>query len=160
MLFSYRTTPHSTTGVTPTELMFGRTLQTRFHKIYPNRAQVVEEKQMRQKEAHDKRCKERQFQLSDPVYVRNFSPRGVKWLPGEIAQITGPVSYKVSVDGSHLMWRRHLDHIRPRYNLDQTFSENPLYSLPFLRPTFESKRLVVRSRLELHRKTWRAAQQP
>ena len=50
----------------------------------------------------------------------------VKRLPGEIAQITSPVSYKVSVDGSHLIWRRHLDHIQPRYDLDQTFSENSL----------------------------------
>ena len=94
--------------------------------MYPNWAQVVEEEQMHQKEAHDKHCKERQFQLGDPVYMQNFSPRGVKWLLGEIAQITGPVSNEVSVDGSHLIWRRHLDHIRPRYDLDQAFSENPL----------------------------------
>ena len=58
VLFSYRTTPHSTTAVTPAELMFGRTLQTRFHKMCPKQAQAMEEERMRQKEAHDKHCKE------------------------------------------------------------------------------------------------------
>ena len=32
-LFNYRITPHSTTGIVPVELMFGRQLRTRFDLI-------------------------------------------------------------------------------------------------------------------------------
>ena len=41
-LFRYRTTPHSTTGVTPAELMGKRRLRTKLSLIKPNLAQVVE----------------------------------------------------------------------------------------------------------------------
>ena len=47
-LFRYRTTPHSTTGVTPAELMVKRCLRTRLSLIKPNLAQVVENKQEKQ----------------------------------------------------------------------------------------------------------------
>ena len=32
-LFAYRTTPHSTTGVSPAELMFGRKLRTKLPQV-------------------------------------------------------------------------------------------------------------------------------
>ena len=61
-LFIYRTTPHTTTGVTPAELLIGRNPQTRFHKLYPNRREDVEKQQAQQKRDHDKRAKRRHFQ--------------------------------------------------------------------------------------------------
>ena len=118
VLFSYQTTPHSTTGVTPAELLFGRTLQTLLHKLYPNQSLVVEKEQKRQKEAHDKGTRWREFQKGDEVYVSNFRPGGVPWLPGRVAEITGPASYRVFVRGSNLIWRSHVDHIQPRYDLE------------------------------------------
>ena len=53
-LFNYRTTPHTTTGVTRAELLLGRNLQTRFHKLYPSRREDVEKHQAQQKCDHDK----------------------------------------------------------------------------------------------------------
>ena len=47
-LFRYRTTPHSTTGVIPAELIVRRRLRTRLSLIRPNLAQVVEAKQEKQ----------------------------------------------------------------------------------------------------------------
>ena len=44
-LFRYYTTPQSTTGVTPAELMVKRRLRTRLSLIKPNLAQAVENKQ-------------------------------------------------------------------------------------------------------------------
>lgn len=48
----YHTTPHSTTGVPPAELLMKRRLRTRLDLMLPNNANVVRRKQGNQKEAH------------------------------------------------------------------------------------------------------------
>ena len=116
LLFSYRTTPQSTTGVPPAELLLGRNPQTRFHKLYPNRKQMIEEQQRRQKQQHDKQAKSRAFHIGDQVYVRNFRADGRRWVSGEIKEKTGPLSFVVLVEGMQL-WRRHVDQIRRQYNV-------------------------------------------
>ena len=55
-LLRYRTTPHSTTGVTPAELLMRRRLRTRLSLVKPCLAQVVESKQNRQKKHKDFKC--------------------------------------------------------------------------------------------------------
>ena len=84
-------------GVTPAELLFGRSLQTCLHKLYPNQSLVVEKEQRWQKEALDKGTRWSEFQKGEEVYVRNLRPGGVPWFPGRAAEITGPVSYRVFV---------------------------------------------------------------
>ena len=116
-LFSYQTTPHSTTGITPAELLLGRNSQTRFHQLYPNRKQVIEEHQLRQKRDHDRQAKWRTFELGDQVFVCNFRPKGPRWVSGEIKEQRGPVSFMVLVEGRQL-WRRHVDQIRRQYDFD------------------------------------------
>ena len=62
-LLRYRTTPHSTTGVTPAELLMRRRLRTRLSLVKPDLAQVVESKQNRQKKFKDFKChREREFE--------------------------------------------------------------------------------------------------
>ena len=53
-LFHYRTTPHSTTGVTPAELLMGRPLRTHIDLVKPSIASRVHTKQSDQKRNHDK----------------------------------------------------------------------------------------------------------
>ena len=48
-LFRYHTTPHGTTGVTPTELMVKHRLRTKLSLIKPSLAQVGENKQGKKK---------------------------------------------------------------------------------------------------------------
>ena len=55
-LLRYRSTPHSTTGVTPAELLMRRRLRTRLSLAKPDLAQVVESKQNRQKKYKDFKC--------------------------------------------------------------------------------------------------------
>ena len=41
-LLAYRTTPHSTTGMTPASLMFGRELKTKLPELRPNKSMLDE----------------------------------------------------------------------------------------------------------------------
>ena len=97
ILFAYRLTPQSTTGVSPSELLLGRRPRSRLDLLKPNTAERVEENQLKQKEKHDQRSRERNFAVDDDVFVRNYH-NGDKWLSGKILKKTGPVSYKVRLE--------------------------------------------------------------
>ena len=56
VLFTYRITPHSTTGMSPAELLLGRP-RTRLDLLKSNRAERVEKKQEEQKANHDANAK-------------------------------------------------------------------------------------------------------
>ena len=49
--------------------------------------------------------------------ARNFG-QGDKWVPPTVTGKTGPVSYRVEVEGSGLSWRRHMNQIRARFSLE------------------------------------------
>lgn len=51
----------------------------------------------------------RDFQVGERVTARNYS-RGGKWVAGVILEKTGPVSYKVQINGGII--RRHVDQVR------------------------------------------------
>ena len=93
VLFSYRTTPQTTTGVALAELLCRRNPHTRFHNLYSNWKQVIEDQQLKQKQDHDKRA-----QVPDPganktSVIYNFGRRTK-------------------------IWKRHVDHICWEYDLD------------------------------------------
>ena len=113
VLFSYRITPQSTTGVSPAELLQGRKLRSRLDLLKPSIATRVEKKQQKQKESHDYHARDRLFKEGEPVYIRKFG-KGDTWIPGHIVQPTGPVSFKVLLEEGHIVCRRHLDHLRSR----------------------------------------------
>ena len=71
-LFSYRTTPTSTTGQTPAELFLNRRVRTRLDLIHPDLGRKVFNKQSDQKTRHDKSSSEREFALGEQVLVQNF----------------------------------------------------------------------------------------
>lgn len=48
ILFRYRNTPHATTGITPAELLIGRTPRTHLDFLYPDLAIQAQKKQERQ----------------------------------------------------------------------------------------------------------------
>lgn len=127
ILFKYRNTPHSTTGVTPAELLLGRKPRTHLDLLHPDMASHVAKKQNEQKKAHDKRQPERSFKVNDLVIVRNFQ-HGNKWLQGKISKVLGPRSYLVALDNGKNV-RRHVDHIRIRI-----VSEDPQFSESILPP--------------------------
>ena len=106
-LLRQRTTQHSTTTVTPAELMLGRKLKTRLDRMYPDLYRSVSNAQSMQKENHDRTARPRHFSISDPVLVRNYG-QGSVWLPGVIVGVDGPVSFVVKLHDGRT-WRRHAD---------------------------------------------------
>ena len=113
-LFTYRNTPHSTTGVSPAELLTGRRLRCRLDLLKPDLQAKVGNQQLNQKIIHDCGVKERGFQAEDKVFVRNFRS-GKQWLPAVVIRKTGPVSYLVRLVASQMIWHRHQDHVKRRY---------------------------------------------
>ena len=104
-LFKYRVTPHSTTGVPPAELMFGRQLRTTLDLLQPSIGHNVRQSQTKQKEGHDAHSKSREFAEGDTVFVKCFN-KADTWLPGVIDRKQGPVSYRVVLDDDRVV-RRH-----------------------------------------------------
>ena len=109
-LFKYRITPHSTTGLSPAELLMGRRLHSHLSQLHPDVAQRVEHHQEQQKLGHDHHSKVCTFKVGDPVFARNFG-NGPTWLPGLVQERRGPLSCLIElVDGRVI--RRHMDHTR------------------------------------------------
>lgn len=123
-LFSYRTNPQSTTGITPSEMLMGRHLKTRLDLIKPDVGKRVQEEQFRQKLNHDKK-KLREFKISDTVWVENKN-KGDNWLKGIIVDKTGPLSYLVKLTSNDIVVRKHIDQLREREEMKIQDSSNEL----------------------------------
>ena len=101
VLLSYRITPHTTTGTSPSELLLGRRPRTVLDLLKPHTAENIEARQEKQKQRFDQRAKDRVFKIGDKIYYYNHGS-GNKWLPGQITKVTGPVSFHVVLDdGRH-----------------------------------------------------------
>jgi hypothetical protein len=113
ILFNYRISPHSTTEISPAELLFGRKLNSKLDLVRPNLSDSVQHKQLKQKWGHDVHSHNRKFSVGDKVYYRNFSqrPNSFKWLSGIVTKHAGPASLLIqSHDGQSV--RRHVDQVR------------------------------------------------
>ena len=106
-LLSYRTTPHSTMGVTLSSLFVGRELRTRLDLLSPDIGARVKQPQ---KDYQDKRRTTRHLSVGQIVWARNFR-EGTKWVQATVVDQVGPLSYHVQVQNGE-MWRRHIDHLR------------------------------------------------
>ena len=109
-LFSYRTTPHSTTNRTPSSLFLKRELLTRLDLLRPECATKVGEKQAAQKLDHDSHAKLREYKIGDNVMARNYGS-GPKWESAVVVERTGPLSYTVQLNSGRI-WRRHINQLR------------------------------------------------
>ena len=95
-LFQYRITPHTTTGVSPAELLMGRQPRSHLDLMRPQVSSRVHANQFRQKMAHDQRTRNRSFELGDTVFIKNFAD-GPTWLPGVVAVLHGLLTYDVKL---------------------------------------------------------------
>ena len=111
-LFCYRSTAHSTTNVSPSELFLQRKLRTRFDLIRPDTGMFVRNKQAAQKSNRDQHSRYRSLNPGQEVMVRDFRHSN-KWIPGVVLMKLGPVTYNVEVEQG-LIWKRHIDQLTER----------------------------------------------
>ena len=107
-LLMYRSTPHCTTGKTPSELHIGRRLLTRLSRVHPNDRNSVEKKQERQT-VISSGTRTAGFQEGDHVLVRNVEKK--TWNPGKVVENSSDgLRYRVLLQQGHERVV-HLDHL-------------------------------------------------
>ncbi|UYV80033.1 K02A2.6-like [Cordylochernes scorpioides] len=111
VLLAYRSTPHVTTGKTPSELFIGRALRTRVSLIHPSLTSRVRDQQARQMK-YDRRTQLEEFQIDDLVWCKNFRG-GDKWIPGKFVGKKGTRVYTILIHGQVKAY--HRDQIRKRW---------------------------------------------
>ena len=115
-LFKYRITPHSSTGTSPAELIYGRRLLSHLDCILPDLKKKVRDVQQKQKQNHDRHARNRVFQLDDLVYVKSYGS-GKTWEKGKVIGKLGETMYTVLMDNGRCV-RKHSDQLKIRVESD------------------------------------------
>lgn len=156
-LFSYRNTPHCSTGECPSKLMFNRKVKTRLDFLVSPVAQKAISDQI--KYFHGNR--EISFDIDEIVYVKDYRyHRNAVWTKAKIIRKLSDRSYICKILDSNLEWKRHVDqivkigefysnfdgqnedegnrNIDGNSSIDQNISEKPILIIPH--KEFESQK--------------------
>ena len=149
LLFKYRITPHTSTGVSPSKLMLKREIRTPFHLIQPG-SQITPRAEAK--------TKTRKFKVGDMVWLRNFG-KGDKWVPGTVSAIRGNVNYDVSLTNKEETVHRHVDQLKERVgeviesnDLDLELPQEP--SEASMTPTTNANPILRRSTRVSRKPAW------
>ena len=137
ILLNYRVIPHNTTGVSPSELMFGRIIKSKVDLVKPDLTTRVENNQYKQKDFHDQHSHSRKFLIGEGIMYRNFNG-DPKWKSGRITKYLGSLSFLIQGDDGTNM-RRHIDHIIKRKQ-ESIVLPDDLTPFPITRRTTEETR--------------------
>ena len=96
-LFHYRNVLHTTTVSTPAELLLQRKLRMHLTLMKPDLGSQVFKRVEAQIVNHDWNAKDRQFELDDPIFVKNFSATGPVWLARIINEWKGPLTFHIEL---------------------------------------------------------------
>ena len=125
-LAKYRSTPHTVTNSSPSELLNSRRLRTILDLLHPCQTDTTNRKEQ-QKTNYDRHTTPRHFVEGDPVWARNFR-QGPRWCRAIIIGHLGNVMYKVQLEEqADVIWRRHANQLRTRIipiNVDTDNSAN------------------------------------
>lgn len=106
-LLRYRITPHSITGLSPSELLNNRQLRSTFDLLRPDLSTEMRETQQKAKSTP------RTFEAGTSVMFRVYN-KPVKWSPGEITRVMGDLHYEV-MDNNGDLHKKHIDQLK-RYS--------------------------------------------
>ena len=98
-LFRYRLTPHSTTGVAPSELLLGRCPHSHLDLVKPDLQQHVQSKQFTQAAQRGGK-EEKDFESGSSVLAKNFS--------STVIRACGPKSVLIELSDGRTI-RRHVN---------------------------------------------------
>lgn len=107
-LIHYRNSRHSTTEMSPAQLMMVRNLRSRLHFIKPDVRESVLKNQCAQVNACSAAVG-REFQVGDKVMVRDYRPSRPCWQPSVVEARTGHKSYRISIPGTAGIWSCRAD---------------------------------------------------
>ncbi len=110
-LFNYRITPHSSTGMLPAKLLFGRRLNSHLDNLKPSLGEKIQQNQKTERRLHV-HARAREFPVGDKVFVRNYRGRSI-WLAGIVTGKEGRMVYVVQTQSGDSI-RRHIDQMRVR----------------------------------------------
>ncbi|KFD46539.1 LOW QUALITY PROTEIN: hypothetical protein M513_12590, partial [Trichuris suis] len=114
-LFSYRNTPHATTGRSPAELLFGRRLRNQLDLLKPSLESTVDIRKFKQAEGTTT-----SFPAGEKVFVSQH--RGGSQKEGVVIDRTAENSYRVECNDT--VQRKHADQLR-RCDLHGAVSQLP-----------------------------------
>ncbi|KRX13745.1 Transposon Ty3-I Gag-Pol polyprotein [Trichinella nelsoni] len=104
LLLSQHSTPDPRSNLSPAELLMKLKLKTYLDRILPNNAEIAKRKVT--PPPH------REFKVDDHVFVRSYNQQK-KWEKAKIVKRIGRLLYIVRTEIG-LIWKRHVDQIRPR----------------------------------------------
>ena len=120
VLFHYRTTPHSVTGVSPAEKIMNRRLRTALDSLKPGsgrQARAVKS---------GVEMETRHFDVGENVLTLDFSThRSNKWEPGQVVKKLGSTNYQIRLTNGDVV-HRHIDQIVRCTTSDVTDVDPPL----------------------------------
>ena len=124
-LFTYRITPHTTTGIAPAELLMNRRPRSRLDLLHPDVSGRIKMKQQKQKVGHDYHCHKRTFTEEQPIWTKNHAS-GQPWLSGTLTKLVSPERFLVQLEDGRTV-DRHIDHCRPRVPVPQNQEKQPIF---------------------------------
>ena len=115
-LLKYRLTPHSVTGISPSELMFGKKIRCIFYLLHPSSSvqdRVVKSQDSIKSNYNKGHPQSLSLQPNDKVLARNYG-RGLKWETAKVRRKISPVTYECEFDDGSIslrhqnqLWRDH-----------------------------------------------------
>ena len=126
-MLSYRTTPHSTTGISPAELLFNRKLNTRLNFVKPKLSNIINDQEQKFKQFNNYSSNLRQFYPGDNVWVRNYSKTQAKLAEGKIIEKIGNIMYKIQLTCKTIVIK-HVDQLCYKPDIDE-LNDNELQNL-------------------------------
>ena len=140
-LIAYRNAPHSTTGQTPANLMFGRKLRTKLDMLIPSIRNKILTRQNAQVSSHSD-ANPVTYEIGDAVLARDYRGNN-PWRRAIISAKQGSRTYTVDV-GSGNSWKRHADQLVPTTIPSERFETTaPIFLPPNLGTSAEQAETAV-----------------